>query len=421
MRRGLLLFSILVASSFAQSYASLGDSLLDQFLREALERNPRIQAAHARYRAALQEIPQVNALPDPMVSITGYPRSSGAMLAISQRIPWFGKLSDQGKIAAKKAAALAALYEAEKAEVVRQVKLAYYALAYLDRAIDITRQDLELLENYETMARARYQQGVGLQQAVVKLQAEITRDLSRLKELQSRRVEAEARLNQLMDRPARAAIPQLVLPPPPKVTIDCARLTGVAQRRRPELLAALFEIEGEEKRVQLARRQYWPDLTLGAGFAANVMGPMDAADPMPPEPSGKNMWSIMASVNLPISRRKYDAGVLQATEQMIAARNQYRDLLNEIEASIRATGFRIETIREQIELFEKTLLPQAEQALRSSEAAYATGLLGVLELLDSERVLLEVRLGLERLRSEYLQALAEMERVIGAPFPEQEQ
>jgi outer membrane protein TolC len=50
------------------------------------------------------------------------------------------------------------------------------------------------------------------------------------------------------------------------------------------------------------------------------------------------------------------------------------------------------------------------------EAAYSTGSLGILDLLDSERVLLDVRLGLAKLNSEYMKSLAEIERVIGSPF-----
>jgi outer membrane protein TolC len=91
-----------------------------------------------------------------------------------------------------------------------------------------------------------------------------------------------------------------------------------------------------------------------------------------------------------------------------------------MEASIRAIGFRIETAERQILLFENTLLPQAEQALRSTEAAYSTGSLGILDLLDSERVLLDVRLGLAKLNSDYMIALAEMERAVGTPLQEVE-
>jgi outer membrane protein TolC len=123
-------------------------------------------------------------------------------------------------------------------------------------------------------------------------------------------------------------------------------------------------------------------------------------------------------VELPIRRRKYNAAVLEATEDFVAARQQYRREENEVESGIRSVAFRLQTLEQQAELFEGVLIPQAGQALRSTEAAYSTGSLGVLELLDSERTLLDVRLGLANLEADYMKTLAEMERAIGSPFPE---
>ena len=57
---------------------------------------------------------------------------------------------------------------------------------------------------------------------------------------------------------------------------------------------------------------------------------------------------------------------------------------------------RLQTLADQIRLFRDVLLPQAREAQRSTEAAYETGQVGMLDLLDSERVLLEVRLANER-------------------------
>ena len=79
--------------------------------------------------------------------------------------------------------------------------------------------------------------------------------------------------------------------------------------------------------------------------------------------------------------------------------------------------FRIETLEEQIRLFESVLIPQAEEVLRATEAAYETGQLGVLDLLDSERVLLNVRIVNARYSSDLLNALAHLERAIGTRFP----
>ncbi len=420
-----LALALLTSLGFAQSFNPNGDEQLRLYIQQALERNPAVRQAFSRYRAAQQKMPQVSALPDPVLTLTQYLRTpetrvgpQWTMVSLSQKFPWFGKLSDREKIAAKEAAILREQYEAQQDEIIRQVKLAYYTLAYIDEAIRITKEDLELLGHYETLAEARYSQGVGLQQAVVKLQAEMTRALNRLDELDIQRVNAEAALNRLLDRPSRSPISRVTLGKQPEVTIDYKGLLDVGRRNRPEVVAALLGVEKNEKRIQLARRSYWPDFTLGASFV-NVTGRSDKPGVLNPPPgNGKNVWAITVGANIPIWRRKYDAAVLEATEDKLAAKEGYRDVVNGVEAAVRSVGFRIETIAEQIKLFEDTLLPQAEQSLRSAEAAYSTGTLGVLDLLDSERVLLNVRLGLAQLTSEFMKSLADMERAIGAPFPE---
>ena len=63
------------------------------------------------------------------------------------------------------------------------------------------------------------------------------------------------------------------------------------------------------------------------------------------------------------------------------------------------------------------LIPQAEQALRSTESAYETGQVGALDLLDSERFLLQSRLLRARYHADYLKSLAQLERAIGTKFP----
>jgi len=340
------------------------------------------------------------------------------MLSVSQAFPWFGKLSDKEKIAAKEAQVFREYYEAQQDEVIRQVKLAYYSLAFIDRAITITGEDLSLIQQYETLAQARYSQGQGLQQAVIKLQAEITRDQNRLDDLRSQRVDAEAMLNTVMDRPANSPILRVAILARPKVAVDYQALHALATRARPEILGALLQIERDEKRIQLARKSYWPDFSVGASFT-NVNGRSDLGPGVPPpSQNGKNIFAVSATVSIPIRRRKYDAAIQEATEDQIAAREGYRSVVNSIEGAVRGIGFRIGTLEAQIALFEKTLLPQAEQALASTEAAYSTGTLGVLDLLDGERFLLNMRLGMAQYISDYMKSLAEMERAIGAPFPE---
>ena len=404
----------------ALDYATNNDPALAALIDESIDRNPQVREASLEHLAARERVRQAGVLPDPTVSVTRHlrkpetrvgPQTGG--ISVSQTFPWFGKRSDRTRVSEKQAAEREEIVRARRAEVVRQVKLAYYDLAYLDRAIAITAEEEELLRHYESLAQARYSQGVGLQQAVVKLQAEITRVRSRRQELLRDRVHAEATLNALRDQPVHVPIPSVGPVDRLVAAVEGERLQGIARTDRPELRAARLRTESKDESTRLARRQYWPDIVVGAAWGS--VG--DRRDAQPPPGNGRDVYSVSVGINIPLYRTKYDAGVRAASARHSAAKEAYRHLVNDVDAAVRSAGFALTMIEEQISLYTGALLPQAEQALRSTEEAYSAGTTGVLELLDSEEVLLDVRLGLERLETDYMKTLAEIERAIGSAFP----
>ena len=415
------------AAAQSPSHATHGDPALAALIRDALEGNPRVRAALLEARAAESRTALAANPPDPVLSFTqhvvGPQTRVGPQLssvAVTQSLPWFGTLADRRAVAAAAAAMGGESYHEQRAEVVRGVKLAYYDLAYLDEALRITGEEEQLLVHYEALARARYSQGFGQQQEVVKLQAEVTRVLNRRQELLLRRADFEAVLNVLADRPVNTPIPPVTIGEPPVVYMADERLNATGLARRPEVRSARMGIERAQHGVSLAHRRYRPDFTVGVGWG-NVLGRRD--DPgreNPPPDDGRDTWSLTLGASIPVFRGGYDAGVREAAARVSAAEEAYRDAVNGVALVVRSTAFRITTIEGQLTLFERALLPQAEQALRATEEAYSGGVTGVLELLDSEEVLLDVRLGLARLRADYMKALAEMERAIGSAFPEEE-
>lgn len=402
----------------------VADPQLGEFIRLALAENPEIQVALARYRAAVQKIPQVTALPDPMLTFTKFLRSpetrvgpqvSGA--TVSQKFPWFGKLDLEGRMAAEEAAFLYEAYRAKEREIVARVKTTFYELAFLDQAQRIVEEERSLLGHYETLAQARYEQGTGLQQAVIKIQAEITQLDDRLETLRQQRESQVAQLNTLLNREPSTPVPTLRLLEVPEVELNLPRLYALAEEHRHELRAVTAQVAKAERAIQRAKKDYWPDLTFSAGFI-NVEGREDLAGLMSPPPdNGKNIFSLAVSLNLPIQREKYRAAVVESTELRSSAGSEYRRLLNEIKFAIRDQVIRLETLQDQLQLYEEALLIQAETALRSTEAAYETGRVGVLDLLDSERFLLRTKLIRERYRADYWKALATLEQAVGTRYP----
>jgi outer membrane protein TolC len=424
-----LLSTVPILGSTAEASKASEDYYVDnpqlgEYIQEALAHHPGVERALAKYRAALQKAPQVTALPDPMLNFTQFVRSVETrvgpqvnILNLKQKFPWFGKLELQGQIAVKDAVIEYQRYLALEREIISEVKQAYYELLYVDRALRITREDESLLDHYERQAQNRYASGDGLQQGVIKIQTELTRLLDRIELLSLQRDSIIARLNTLMDRPPETQLAVSDQANLPEVSLNLEELYDLGEYNRQELKASLADIEKGERKVELEKKDYWPDVTVGAGFI-NVQGREDAAGiAMPPPDDGKNAFNFSVGINIPIWRDKYRAGVVEATENLIASKKNFEEIRNNIEYSIRDQVLRLQTLREQIDLYDEVLIPQAEEALQSTESAYQTGQIRALDLLDSERFLLSSRLMRERYKIDYLKALAALERALGTKFP----
>ena len=402
-------------------YAAAAD--LRAYVSEALERNPAALGSLARYRAATQRVPQVTALPDPVVSFTQALRSVETRVGpqlnsvtLSQSFPWFGTLELRGRVALLEATALYHRYQATRRNIVADVKRTYYDLAYVDADLDLAREERSLLEHYETLARARYATGDGLQQAVIRLQAEIARVVDRRYLLERQRAALAAHLNTALDRPAEQPVPPVPPLVRPAIEADREELYRLGERSRHELRAAATLIEGSERSLELAQLASRPGFTASVGVT-NVGRRDDLAALPRLADDGRNAVTVSVGVSLPLWGSKYRAGIEQARDELRAHTRNRAAAHNTMEMEVQEALVRLETLDRQIDLLDTVLLPQTDEALRATETAYVTGQLGVLELLDSERTRIDVRSMRARYLSDLLIALTALERAIGTRVP----
>ena len=424
-----------VASTGAAAWSALSENELDfyaaapdlrAYVNQAVERHPRVLESRARYGAASHRIPQVTALPDPVVTFTQALRSVETRVGpqrngvtLTQSLPWFGTRELRGQIALLEEAALRHDYQNTRRKVVAEVKEAYYELGYVDAARSLALEEQSLLEHYETLARARYAAGRGRLQAVIRLQAEITRVVDRQLQLDRDRAALAARLNALLDLPADDPMPVVRPLVRPVVELDREQLYRLGERHRQELRAAGALAEGAERFVELAAMNSRPSFT--ASLAVIQVGRReDLAAALPLPDNGKNAISVSLGVSLPVWRASYRASVEQASDEARARSRHRAAQRNAMEMEVQAAASRFETLDRQITLFDTVLIPQSEEALRATEGEYETGELGVLELLDGERTLIEVRTMRARYLSDLLIALTELERAIGTRVPQKD-
>ena len=128
---------------------------------------------------------------------------------------------------------------------------------------------------------------------------------------------------------------------------------------------------------------------------------------------GDGAWNVSVAVSLPIWEGKNRAAIRSANAQRRATEQRYHHRVLQLKAELSAALSRRDDNRHRMQRYEEQLIPLAEQALENSRSAYESDQLSVLELIDSERALLELNLNYARAVANVAQADASINALIG--------
>lgn len=391
---------------------------LQDYLRRAALRNPGLEAAFDRWKAALERVPQVTALPDPRFTYAYYIERvetrvgpQRQQVALAQTFPWFGKLRLRGDAAAADARAAQQEFERTKQRLFFRVKEAYYELYYVGRAIEVTRETADLMGYFEKIARSRYRVAAAEHADVIRAQVEFGKLQDELQALHGQRTPLAAKLNAALNRPADTPVPLPTAIEYQPVTASDDRLLTWMDEASPELGSLRCRVEGQRAKADLARKTRFPDVTLGLGYIDTGPARGPASD------SGKDPVVGTVSINVPMWPRKYRAAERQARAELRSAQRSVEDAANALAADVKLALFRLRDAERKTNLYRDTLIPKARQSLKATEAAYTAGKASLLDLLDAEATRLAFRLLYERVHTDHALRVAELEMLIGRPLP----
>ncbi len=392
---------------------------LPVYLLEAAENNPEIQAAFNRWQAAMNRIPQARALPDPRLTLGGSIQPvetrtgpQQASIALSQTFPWFGTLDLKEDRTIRQAAAAKATLDATKLNVFYAVKEIYYEYAYVTQAEIITREIIELVRYLESIARARYSAGAVPHADVIRTQVELGKLEDRLATLRDLKNPIQARLNASLNRPIAHEVPQPPNVPAMRLCMTREEMHSSMLTSNPMLLRLRFSAESEQAGIELARKDDYPDLTLG-------LQTIITGDARSPGVKNADEDPIIASlsVNLPLWRKPREAAVLEAKSTLRAVQQDEANLVNRLHSDLDMVLYKYNDAERKIDLYQETLIPKAEQSLGVSLKAFQSGQGSSLDLMDAEKTLLELKLAFMRSLADQAQRLAEMETLVGQDIP----
>jgi len=414
-----LLFALVAAQDTVAPRLVLGETYA-----AARRSSPRVAAARALADAARTRIASAKLPPDPQLQLglMNYalpglkPMEPLGMtqLQLMQMVPVAGKLGLSGRIATAQASAQAERATDVEWELRSAIAMAFYDLYRTDQQLVVVRETLRLLQDIRRTTEAMYRVGEGRQADVLRSQVAIARMVEDTIRMTTMRTGMAARLNALLNAPLDAAVGSPVLPAFPDSVPLLQVFVAVADAERPMVKAGEREVDAANAQTKLARREIWPDLTVGLQYGQQKVT-MPATDPtMPPERRTERMGSLMIGASIPVfaDKRQYrmrlemTAMQRMAEADLAAMRAETRGRVAEAYASlVRA--------RNLTSLYRNTVIPQVEASVTSALAAYRVGGVDFMTLLDNRMTANNYRQELFALEAEEGKAWAELEMLMG--------
>lgn len=377
-------------------------------IASVLARNPDVDAAREGLRAALAEVDIATGLDDPMVSYEVAPLSVagdapfGQRVEIRQPLPFPGKRRLAGEAALAMAEAEAAEIEMVRLELAQMASEMYDEYYVVARALAINEHHGALMAEMKESAEAQYVAGRGSQQDPIQAEVELAElEIERLG-LETQRAEIVAQLNGLLHRSPGATLPpppaELVLAEVPDGTSE--ELQALALERRPQRDAAEARVRAAQAEIAVAKRDYYPDFELMAGY--------DSMWDMP-----EHRWMVGVMIEVPLQRGKRRAAVEKAEAETSKMRFEDERLVDEIRVEVARAYERVVEAKQLVEVHEKTLLPAVRDQLDAARAGFTSAQNDFNSVVEAEENLREAELELEMARAEVSRRQAVLARAVG--------
>lgn len=396
---------------------------LDGYIARALAEDRTVQAAYHNVESLKYRIPQVTALDDPIASNTIFAIPSVAPqyslmgynpynLTLAQQFPWFGTLRLRGEIADRDVRVAVAELAAAQLDAVAAVRRAYFDLHAAERTAAILAENRKILVEFRDFAKTRLTTG-GSQQDLLRaetLMSELDRVvLGNQQDAASARSALARRIHARPDASIRT-LPNL---PIAKAPVEIERLYELALSARPELRGRLEAIARDEKAIELARKRFYPNITLGLSYMdmtkTNAVAPITA--------SGSPNIGLFVAFNLPIHRNKYRAGVCEARERALADAKLYEAERDEAESEIQ-DYFTQAKVQENVLGLLRDIRGRAEETLQLARTDYEHARIDIASLLSAEREILQADIQIAQVEAELGKAIANLERAVGLQINE---
>ncbi|ULA65318.1 MAG: Heavy metal RND efflux outer membrane protein, CzcC family [Nitrospira sp.] len=388
---------------------------LDSILDLALAKNPAVSSAEGTIDQQRGQQTAAGAYPNP--TVTGYMgygevRDNGRAdireslareklteynVTIGQPLEWPAMRAARQKVADAGLATANAGMSETRLQLTTQVKVAFYDLLLAQRDAALAQQNLDTVESVTRIVKARVKSGEAPQFESIKAEVEVLKARQQLA-----RAENAVRVNRaVVDTLTGGALgPTYVIQGDFMGMSKEVHLDELIVRmgtEHPSIQRLLKSVEQSDWKIEFERQSRIPSVTVSGSYWREigreaVQGGLSIPMPLWYRREGE----IAASLG---SKRHHEAELLRTRNELARAIFQhYQDA---------------RTTAALIDVFDKGLLKQAQEALRLAQFSFQQGASSLLDVFDAQRVQRQIQMDYAQARYELSVSLAHLERAIG--------
>jgi len=377
---------------------------LDEAMTAALAASPALRAADLGRAEAAARGDVARQRPHPEITLEESPQDFPRDAAtLSVPVETAGKRRRRIEVATAQARSGEAEIARLRVETRNRARRAYFDLSAAQRRVEETAELQRLAESARDAARARFEAGDAPRLDALQAELAAAQAAGEIDKARGLLLGARGTLNALLGRPldsplaASAALDAGSVP-----AADVA--ARLALSSSTELAALELGIAAQKARVALARAEAVPDVTAGAGVLHHAPPDFD--------------WGWRAALTIPLplfTRGRAQARLEEATLARLQAEREAAAA--RVRSEVYAATAAAETQRQALLRYRDEILPRAAEVESLAEDSYRSGQTGLVALLQSLQAVHDLRLQAVQAGTEYQNALADLERAMGAPLP----
>lgn len=403
MKKIIYILSFLMLALTANVYAQ---NELNPYLETAAANNPGLKVKFNEYMAALEKVPQVGALPDPIVAF-GYfiqpvetrvgPQQ--AKISASQMFPWFGTLSSRENSVEALAKAKYEIFKEAKSKLFYDVKSTYYNLYFIHQAIDITNKNIDILASFKGLANIKVESGSASSVNAYRVQMEINDLENQLALLKDNAQVLSVKFNSFLNVDVNSNV-QIAEKLTEVSLLDKRSALDSVLINNNTLAAFDYQIEDLQYQQKTASKEGLPQFNIGFDYTFIGEGSSTASN------AGQDAFMFpKVGITVPLYRKKYKAKAQEVIYLQEAKTNEKFDKENTLTVLFESVWKDYQDALRRTSLYQEQE-ELAEKSLSILESEYATSNMNFEEILRMERKLLKYALEMQKATADKEAAVA---------------